>query len=793
VKAAAGNTSGVGGNLVLVAGAGGNAGVGGAASLMGGAGGGGNTAGGAVTIQGGTSAGTATGGAVSINGGLASATAGSLGGTVTITAGGGSSTGTGAAGSATSINGGSAGGSGNNSGGGVTLTGGTATGTGTGGTVTIQGGAAAAVAGSAGGSLSVLGANGSSTGAGGNGGSIAITAGNGLGSAGNGGSITLTSGSSTSGTAGGINLTSPVTIVGTAGASIFKNNGATYTNACAYTGVTGAVTLNTASKTPDVCTTFMITTTGAATITVPAPAAGAGSIVYVSVSSSSTNAISLLSANIGVGSTATLVYNGTVWTFAGADASGLQTAYNNTLTSPASIVTTSATKNILFQAGATFDNNALLQVSNSVGANMLSVDTTNTATSLNLMPNSGAETASGFTTTYPAAGFGTTGSTEAQVTSAGNFASGTASVGVTATAATSGIRANLGAALAISTVYNISFSAKSGSAWTNDIDVRYNRTGTTSDGATATCSTSSATAGSTFSTRTIPTTGFTKVSCYITTSGTVGDATANIAIFQTASATRTFYVDNIAVIAQNTAGTQDVGDLMVGGASGQGLTLLTLDSYANTPWTGTANTSLLGSMYYDTSVGLIKCYQASGWGTCGAAPNNNVFMIPEYGNAVLNGSGTNNTGTMTANLCSGTSRLSINTGTCGATDDYNYYQWTSSQSTAQTYDIYVRYQLPPTFNTFLDNNTIKAVARTSSTADGVVNFSLYQANGTQCGSTTDLTTSGGALTWTQSSLTGNELSCSFAAGDIMTFKVNMSSKNNALVYVSNISFTMTGK
>ena len=113
------------------------------------------------------------------------------------------------------------------------------------------------------------------------------------------------------------------TTLGTAGASIFTNNGATKNTVCAYVGVTGAVTLNTASKTPDVCTTFTLTTSGAATITVPAPAAGAGSIVYISNLSASTNLLTLLGATLNIGATATLVYNGTTWTFAGADASSI--------------------------------------------------------------------------------------------------------------------------------------------------------------------------------------------------------------------------------------------------------------------------------------------------------------------------------------------------------------------------------------------------------------------------------------------------------------------------------------
>ncbi len=687
VQAAAGNTSGVGGNLVLNAGAGGNAAAGGNATIQGGAAGGGNTAGGTATVQGGTASGTAAGGAVTVQGGTAAsnassiggavtivggsagATAGSQGGAVAITGGAGTSTGTGAAGNTVTITGGAAGGSGNNAGGATTVQGGQATGTATGGLLTLQGGAAAAAAGSQGGSVSVLGRAGSSTGTGGAGGNITITAGAAAGSgANNGGSVTIAAGAASStGVPGVVSIAAPVFT------SVSESFTQTGNNQTFTSGTDPALQTNL-----DAYGTIVMNVTGAytgATVTMPSPTnTAAGRVMLVSAASGSVAftlaATGMSSVNMSAGNTATLVWNGSGWSGT-TTASSLQQVYNNTSTTPASIITTSSTKNILLQAGSGYDNANLFQIGNSVGAQELTVDTTNTATGLNLMPNSGAETATGFTTTYPLTGFGTVG-TEDRTTS--TFASGSAAVYATPTAANSGIRANLGAALTTSKVYNVSFTVMSSTAW-SDIDVRYNRTGTTSDGAAATCSTASSTGGSTFNTRTVSTTAWTKIVCYLTTSASAGDATANIVIFQTASTSRTIYVDNIAVVNQNTTGAQDVGVLQVGGTYSQGLTLMTLDSYASTPWTGAGNTNLFGSMYYDTTAGLIKCYQASGWGTCGAAPNNNVGLIPEYGNAVLNGTigaggGTDsNIGTMTANICSGTSRLSVNTsGPCAATE-----------------------------------------------------------------------------------------------------------------------------
>jgi hypothetical protein len=178
--------------------------------------------------------------------------------------------------------------------------------------------------------------------------------------------------------------------VGTAGSSILKNYGATFDAVCSYSGVSGAKTLNTAGSTPDVCSVFNITDTGATAITVPAPAAGAGSIVYVSNMPASTTPFSLLGAQISVGSTATLVYNGTTWTYAGADASGLQTGYNNSAGGSTPEILLDNTRNGLDvqDANATIGANVpLLAVRASASASTLGsalISVTNTGVGINL-------------------------------------------------------------------------------------------------------------------------------------------------------------------------------------------------------------------------------------------------------------------------------------------------------------------------------------------------------------------------------------------------------------------------
>jgi hypothetical protein len=528
-------------------------------------------------------------------------------------------------------------------------------------------------------------------------------------------------------------------------------------------------------------------------VTVPAPRnLTTGRILYVTAAG--TNSFTLNPAsqvNMAPGNTTMLVWNNAVsqWT-AMASGSSLQQAYNNTSSTPAAIVTTSSTKNVLIQAGSGFDNANLFQIGNSLGAQELTVDTTNTAqTATNLADNTGLEANTTGWSQYTGSG---TPSISRDTTT---FASGTGSLKVDfATGISGGVQNDLSAAALSNsaTTYNLSFSVKFGTSAPSlaNFIIEYYRNATpTLD---ATCSTPASTAV------TLSITAFVKYTCSFTTTANTKTTGNFLRIRQADTVARDWWIDNFSLVSQNTTATQNTGDIQVGGPNGQGLTLLTLDSSAGTPWTG-SGTSLLGSMYYDTTVGLIKCYQASGWGTCGAAPNNNVGLIPEYGNAVLNGttnaaiSGDNNTGTMTANICSGTSRLSINTGgPCGTTDDYNYYQWTSTQTVMQSYDIYARYELPPTFNNF--NTVVSATARGSSTTDGSVILSVYKPNGGgQCGSDTPLYVS--ANTWTPTNLSGMTAgqTCGFSAGDIMTFRIRMEAKNNAIVYVSTITFTMTGK
>lgn len=231
------------------------------------------------------------------------------------------------------------------------------------------------------------------------------------------------------------------------------------------------------------------------------------------------------------------------------------------------------------------------------------------------------------------------------------------------------------------------------------------------------------------------------------------------------------------------------------GTANSTTTLLTLDKSATAP-TATNNEALLGSIYYDTTLGKIQCYEADGWGACGSAPDNYVSLSPEYANAVTNGS---NNGTLKTDLCS--DALNINDGSdeqptiCGEKETYNFYNWSSSDTNEQQKSIYVNYQLPSTFKKFAENLT-SLKARTSSD-DASVHYQIYRNddNGLAPCSADILASSGAKATWQSKTATGTDdpANCNFAAGDTLVIKITLSSKNGANAYASNLNFTYSNK
>jgi len=280
-------------------------------------------------------------------------------------------------------------------------------------------------------------------------------------------------------------------------------------------------------------------TTSGLTITIPAPTnAAVGRIIYVAnVGATYDFNILLNGTSITIAlkpnTTATLLWNGTGWTAAGASSStDLQAAYNNTLTSAggAELVLNASGG---AADGLTIRNNGttpivggLLEVQNSIGSNLLSVN--NNATEYAV--NGGAETSTNFATNWT----NTTGGTVTQNTASTAYvATGQASVSVVTTTTNHGAKNVLSAALTSGVTYSVSFAVKAPTNFST-LQVLYSPDGTTSG--TTTCITG----------QTVTTANWTRVLCTFTAAGSINGNNA-ILIRQTDGTGRTFYIDNLSV------------------------------------------------------------------------------------------------------------------------------------------------------------------------------------------------------------------------------------------------------
>ena len=133
--------------------------------------------------------------------------------------------------------------------------------------------------------------------------------------------------------------------------------------------------------------------------------------------------------------------------------------------------------------------------------------------------------------------------------------------------------------------------------------------------------------------------------------------------------------------------------------------------------------------------------------------------------------------------------------TAGAGYKHTYYDWSTSQATAQDYDIYVTHQLPNDVNatTEFDASSWKVWTYVDNVANSGITMSVFDSDGTTCANNVSI--KGGVTGWSQITLADfdNTASCDFTAGSIITIKINMSSvtPNTNHVRVAEIEYTYT--
>lgn len=438
------------------------------------------------------------------------------------------------------------------------------------------------------------------------------------------------------------------------------------------------------------------------------------------------------------------------------------------------------------------NSNYALQVQDASGNTVFNVDTNN----LNLISNASFET-NGAGWSAVSSGAIRRDSTKAYL--------GTYSLQVAISgAATGGTQFSLNPVVTqTSTTYVLSFYSTLGSGTAPTFQVTYSPNGS----ATTTCNPIG----------TISTGGWLRLSCSFS-SATAPSTSGYMKIAQTNSNSSTWYIDAVQMEAGSTASTYNNGNISLNGTitspitfkssnsvtalqvqNASGTSLITGDTlngqvilgqssslsgiivFNNSAGTNTVSlasqasnpgssftlqlpTSLPGASNYcvvSTNLGVLS------FSACGAGSTATVTLSPEFPGAVMTGDGSNNTGTMTSDYCSGSSLTrTVNSSVCdgATTTEHNYYSWTASAT--NDYDIWTQWQVPSDWASF---SSVTFAAKVSTTTSDSVVVTIYKVGvSTSCGSATVNT----ASTW-QTSSSISTAGCTISAGDKLMFGIKL--------------------
>jgi len=258
----------------------------------------------------------------------------------------------------------------------------------------------------------------------------------------------------------------------------------------------------------------------------------------------------------------------------------------------------------------------------------------------------------------------------------------------------------------------------------------------------------------------------------ITSGGTIIETDSASALhIQDTGANRIFGVDTNSGMALLGEANLKTGTLrLFNGSNGYSVTLVSGVSTANFTLTLPTSLGSSGQCLSDTTgTGTL------GWASCGGggggSSNKIVTLTPEYAGAVLRADGTNNNGTMITDFTSGLSS--------GEGYKHNYYQWTTSQATAQDYDVVVTHQLPSDFNATNEftASSWKIWTYVDNTTDAALTMTVYDNDMTACAN--GVSVKSGSTGWQQITLanfSGNA-SCDFTPNSIISITVKVSSKS----------------
>jgi len=162
----------------------------------------------------------------------------------------------------------------------------------------------------------------------------------------------------------------------------------------------------------------------------------------------------------------------------------------------------------------------------------------------------------------------------------------------------------------------------------------------------------------------------------------------------------------------------------------------------------------------------------------GSGGTQKIVLEAEYEGAVLSGDGSNNVGSMYAD----------NT---GSTNNWmNYYNWSSSETALNDYDVRVRFTLPSDFISWDTNAiTFDYSTQTTSTADNQLNISLYLETSATEDTTSTSNVSSTAGVWNTATISSTNLTDCNSADETCVLIIQLQSKNDNYVKIGDITLS----
>jgi hypothetical protein len=166
-----------------------------------------------------------------------------------------------------------------------------------------------------------------------------------------------------------------------------------------------------------------------------------------------------------------------------------------------------------------------------------------------------------------------------------------------------------------------------------------------------------------------------------------------------------------------------------------------------------------------------------------AGATKTVTLSAEYPGAVLAADGSSNTGFMTSDAEG------------SASDSMNYYEWNSSETSLQDYDVRLRFTIPSDFASWGTNAFTLNLATETATDSTINKVDLYvyeESSGTVDDSSVDQVSSSAGV-WTTTNIQGADLGDCNAAGETCLVLIRMSSKNDNYVRIGDIDINYNRK